>query len=371
MSSNNNSKIISKASPHTIKKFELIEEYLKSWAQKLLQSKICQDLIFIDCMCNSGEYRTETGECIYGTPVRAFRVLMNTAQQYPDKNIKIFFNDYNNEKIEHLKRLLNYDEKPNFKVILKNEDANELLKRLGPGIRKLKNVHCLLIYDPYDASIDWDAVSPFINSWSEVIINHMVSDPSRAVRVTKKDATKKKYEKTYRIPFESLIPYGTNKDAYEERIHQIILDINKNKKRDYYISSFPFFIRTNNIEYNLIHCTRHPKGFNLFKTTAWKTFEGRSSQKDLHGMENQLVLSEGMITNITDQNCYTLDNVAEYLQNTFDGQNNIKLDDLWRVLEFHPVFPSEGFRNEIKRILKKEYKASIKNGFVSFESRRN
>ena len=28
--------LISKASPHTIKKFELIEEYVKSWAQKLM-----------------------------------------------------------------------------------------------------------------------------------------------------------------------------------------------------------------------------------------------------------------------------------------------------------------------------------------------
>ncbi len=34
MASNNNYKIISDAHPHTIKKFELIESYIKSWAQK-------------------------------------------------------------------------------------------------------------------------------------------------------------------------------------------------------------------------------------------------------------------------------------------------------------------------------------------------
>lgn len=50
--------IISKASPHTIKKFELIEEYIKSWAQKLLLTESCNGLIFIDCMCNSGVYTT-------------------------------------------------------------------------------------------------------------------------------------------------------------------------------------------------------------------------------------------------------------------------------------------------------------------------
>ena len=37
--------IISKASPHTIKKFELIEEYIKSWAQKLLLTESCSGLI--------------------------------------------------------------------------------------------------------------------------------------------------------------------------------------------------------------------------------------------------------------------------------------------------------------------------------------
>ena len=46
--------VISKASPHTIKKFELIEEYIKSWAEKLLLTDSCNGLIFIDCMCNSG-----------------------------------------------------------------------------------------------------------------------------------------------------------------------------------------------------------------------------------------------------------------------------------------------------------------------------
>lgn len=39
--------VISKASPHTIKKFELIEEYIKSWAQKLLLTESCNGVIFI------------------------------------------------------------------------------------------------------------------------------------------------------------------------------------------------------------------------------------------------------------------------------------------------------------------------------------
>ena len=36
MACSNNRKIISKASPHTIMKFKLVEEYIKAWAQKLM-----------------------------------------------------------------------------------------------------------------------------------------------------------------------------------------------------------------------------------------------------------------------------------------------------------------------------------------------
>lgn len=39
--------VISKASPHTIKKFELIEEYIKSWAEKLLLTDSCNGLILL------------------------------------------------------------------------------------------------------------------------------------------------------------------------------------------------------------------------------------------------------------------------------------------------------------------------------------
>ena len=37
MASSNNNEIISVVSPHTIKKFELIEAYVQAWAHKLLE----------------------------------------------------------------------------------------------------------------------------------------------------------------------------------------------------------------------------------------------------------------------------------------------------------------------------------------------
>ena len=72
--------VISKASPHTIKKFELIEEYIKSWAQKLLLNDSCNGLIFIDCMCNSGIYTDDDGNSVKGTALRVSEALREAAR---------------------------------------------------------------------------------------------------------------------------------------------------------------------------------------------------------------------------------------------------------------------------------------------------
>lgn len=41
---------------HSLYKFELIEAYVTSWAEKLLNFQKCKELVFIDCMSNCGEY---------------------------------------------------------------------------------------------------------------------------------------------------------------------------------------------------------------------------------------------------------------------------------------------------------------------------
>lgn len=43
--------------------------------------------------------------------------------------------------------------------------------------------------------------------------------------------------------------------------------------------NIPFFNSNNSVVYNLIHCTGHPTGFDLFKATAWKVFDDQSSGK--------------------------------------------------------------------------------------------
>lgn len=241
-------KIVQKVSLHTIKKIQMIASYVEGWSQKLVNYIECKELVFIDCMSNSGEYYFSNNK-IKGTPVRVAEVLNEVATNHSDKMIRLIFNDYNKEKIEHLRNLLPTDMQ-NFKIETYSLDANVLLKNIGRNLIKNNNCHILLIYDPYDASIDWDAIEPFLNCWGEIIINHMVSDSIRGVKESKSEKARNKYEKTYQKSIEQLILSGNSRQAYEQRIKEIILQLNHNKKC--YIASFPFFNSKNALLYNLI-----------------------------------------------------------------------------------------------------------------------
>ena len=107
------------------------------------------------------------------------------------------------------------------------------------------------------------------------MINHMVSDPVRAITSAKKKTTKAKYENTYLEDFEKLVPYGSDKKAYEARVEEIINSL-KGARR-YYVSAFPFYNTQNSLVYNLIHCTSNKEGFKLYKKSAWKVFGAQSS----------------------------------------------------------------------------------------------
>lgn len=348
--------VISKASPHTIKKFELIEEYIKSWAQKLLLTESCNGLIFIDCMCNSGVYTDNTGQLVKGTAVRVSEALREAARTYTQKNIHIYLNDKDKARVDELKKHLLQDER-NFKIVTSCSDAHELLRTIGPQLYGTGHLHYFLLYDPYDATIDWEALLPFFRNWGEVMINHMVSDPVRAISSAKKKTTKVKYENTYLEDFEKLVPYGSDKTAYEARVEEIINSL-KGARR-YYVSAFPFYNTQNSLVYNLIHCTSNKEGFKLYKRSAWKVFGAQSSTK--HSVENRQLSFNflGEIAEEEDESCLHVIDIAKYLQRSFRGRKQVPLDEMWELLDNHPIFPSEGFRNEVKGNLTGFFDAKI------------
>lgn len=372
MSSPKAKDIISEAKPHTIKKFELISEYTKAWIEKMMNYSKCEGVVFIDCMSNSGLYTDANGNEIEGTPLRVANIISKAMEKYPSKKAFLYFNDLSADKIELLRnRLPKLTD--NFNVYTEAMDGNELLRHISKQFGNYRNMNFLLLYDPYDAAIDWDAITPFLNNWGEVIINHMVSDTLRAAKNAKKDDAVRKYEKTYQMDIEKLITIG-NKDGLENVVESIIKT--RTERRDCLVAVFPFVNSNNALVYNLIHVTGNKEGFRLFKKTAWKVFGDKSSTRAPKYMDRQMSI---MIDSISgkcsyevpiDNNCFYPRDMARYLQNVFCGQKNVSIDRLWEELDEHPIFPSEGYRNEIKKYLKEECGDIITQTSVTFSERR-
>ncbi len=369
---NSNNYDVDMACTHTIKKFELIEAYVEAWALKLLNYDKCDGIVFIDCMCNSGIYQDNDGQEVFGTPIRIAELLSKMMKGYPEKHAWVYYNDLSAEKINILKSHLPVAYS-NFHIVLSSGDGNELLREIAKKYRQISNMNHLLVYDPYTASVDWAALMPFLRNWGEVIINHMVSDSIRGLSQAKRDVAIEKYEKTYLASIEELSSFGNNKNAYENRIQEIIIALRGIEHTKYHIASFPFFNTKNALVYNLIHCSSSTIGFRLFKSTAWKVFGGKSSLKDTHGIEHQYLMDLdglGSPKTVSDEYCYYVKDIVEYIHEKFRGQKNVNLNDVWKALDEHPVFPSEGYRIDIKKKLKNDFSDIISQKMISFSDRR-
>lgn len=182
--------VITEAKPHTVKKFELIERYVDEWARKILGfngtegREGSRGVVYIDCMCNSGRYTDVDGNPIEGTALRVAKKLNAIIQGYPDREAILIFNDLEKARVQHLRKEIEDANLTNISVSYNVGDCNTFLR--GLNISTFSNQYnTLLLYDPYRAAIDWDAIKPYLNRWGEVIINHMTFDTSRGVAQAK------------------------------------------------------------------------------------------------------------------------------------------------------------------------------------------
>ena len=349
MSSSKKNDVISVAPPHSIKKFELISEYVKAWINILMLNKKCRGIVYIDCMSNSGVYKDDEGNEIKGTPLLVSEIIAEAMTRYTDKQAYIYFNDLDERKIDLLETRLP-KKTSNLTIYTESMDANVLLRKIGSQFSTMfSDMHFLLVYDPYDAHIEWDAMMPFLKNWGEIIINHMVSDTIRAAKMAKKPEVIEKYEETYQTTIDELISFGSDREAFEKKIEQIILD--------------------------LIHCTGHQTGFDLFKSTAWKVFDDQSSGKHVNnsGEYDQLTfdaLTGEIVSGRTaDDTCYTVRDIAAYLQKKFKGRQDVPKDEVKAYLFEHPVFPVRDYSNKTYAALKRYYGAVIHRSTITFSDR--
>ncbi len=198
MASTKKADTISVASTHTIKKFELISKYVEAWAGILLNTETCKGIVYIDCMSNSGLYRRETpdGEIIEGTALLVSNIIAKAMSKYKDKQAYLYFNDIEEAKIELLNERLP-KRTSNFNIQTYSMDASELLDKISTQFKSVfQGMNFLLVYDPYDANIDWNALMPFLQNWGAIVINRMVSDSIKAVKVARSPKADSKDERT-------------------------------------------------------------------------------------------------------------------------------------------------------------------------------
>ncbi len=355
-----------KANPHTVKKFELIANYVSTWAQTLLNAKphgelSCRELVFIDCMCNSGIYEDDNGNSVEGTPIRVAKIIADIMPNHPTQKATLYFNDSDSEKIAELKECLPPDT-DNFQIRTSTRDGNDLLKNLWPTLRQRDGVHYLLFYDPYKAAIDWEALAPYFRGWGEFILNHMVSDPLRALKSAKSPEAKRKYEQTYLTPFDELSESAGGVKEYEQRLQNIIDDLCRRLNRKYYVATVPFFITTNALIYDLVFFTKNIAGFRKFKTAAWKIFGDKSSNQ--RARENK----QGSLWELPseDKNCYFVSDIADYILDKFKGRIDVPFEEIYNILDEHPIFPTEDYKSKIKQALKLTGHCHIKQKTADF-----
>lgn len=347
--------LLDEVSYHTIQKFDLIRDYVVGWSEKIMHFNPteynCKGIIYIDCMCNCGEYiNKKNGEIIDGTSLKVIEKLIIVAHQCVNKSIEIYFNDISAERVNYLKNRIEKRFKipTNMNIYYSSEDASRFLEKFHRNT--IKNKNTLLVYDPYEANIDWKAIDLFLNSWGEVIINHMISDAVRGVKQAKNPEKKKKYETTYQVEFEKLL--NANKKDYELLVEKNIRNCIKRDK-EVFISSIPFYIKTNVQIYNLIHISYNIKGFNLFKTCAWKIANGQSSIKYQKKNLHQLTLDLGeSFDDVSYEYNYTLQDIVFYIKRKYGTRGIVALNEVYKDLQHHPIFPCDGFKNDIKNMLK-------------------
>lgn len=356
---------ITKISPHTVKKFELVEKYVDEWARKILGFKGANGLlgskgvIYIDCMCNSGLYEVD-GNIVEGTALRVAKKLNEIISNYPGKEAILIFNDLLPKRVELLRSEIEKENLNNIIVSYSDGDCDAFLKGLNlSGYQQRYNT--LLLYDPYNASIDWSAIKPYLNRWGEVIINHMSSDTSRGISQAKKKEVIDRYEETYQQNVSQLLE--TDKAGLDSIIVSIIRNNVNKGDSGYYVSLAPFYNRTNGKLYSLIHCSSNIEGTKLYKKVTWKTFGDKSSMKNTHGMETQLMLDldgDGFADTPTDEQCYYVQDIAKYIYEKYAARGKVELNEIYADLDVHPIFPSDGYKDDIKRELKQRFCVELK-----------
>ena len=66
---------------------------------------------------------------------------------------------------------------------------------------------------------------------------------------------------------------------------------------------------------------------------------------------------------------YTVYDIAKYIYNRYKDRGEVTWDEIYEHLEQHPIFPCDGYKPEIKNMLKDSFGTTNKRSSVIFKNR--
>lgn len=336
---------------HTTKKIEYISDYVNKWARIGAERDNTSVICFIDGMCNAGVYSDGDG-C---TAVEVLMIFSELCRIYPKKIFRIFFNDIDAERIDNLKKIIQYilPQKPsNLSLNIDNRDINDYLDNLyrQGGINGIKafdyNIQTLLYVDPFNfGTVVISKLSNILKKYyCELLYNFFISD---YVRNKKQD--KGKLDKCLG---------GVQLETKEELIAYLRSQLKVGKIQ--FMFSYEFRIKSNTQLYQIIFATPNIKGLEKLKESLWKVFNGAQYHRNSEIGEQLTFLNEEHERN----NILSLHSskAIELLCETFGGKELRYVEIERFLIENTMLKDSQIIKNVLKPML--ENKKMIKRGNV-------
>lgn len=338
------------------KKIELVGEYVDNWLYVVENAKMVNknEIIFIDCMCNSGIYKNNDK----GTAIVVLERFIKHAKEHYGIKYELHLNDNDKEKIIFLKNVIKNIERPsNVFVYYSNEDVNVYLDSLKKTT-KFGKAFTLIFVDPFNfGTVDINRFCSLLNvTYCEILFNFFTSDIRRNIH------NEHAPNKMQKIKASLSDFMSTNYTNDRECLNCFIQSLKKCRYIKYTFS-IEFRNKNNQNLYYLVYATPNINGLNKLKESIWKVFKGAPyhiNKKDDKKLslfdldESKQMLEEYYLSNY-------LPDVIEDCRLKF--KNSIfTYDDIQEFIMEETMLKSG-------QIIKHVIKPSLKNGMLTYDSK--
>ena len=261
--------------PHSQAKLDLYKNYLLNYLKVLGLTPYCSKINLFDIYCGMGIYKDGN----IGSPVITNNCIKETNETIKAlgkqvKPISIIINDYEKEKIENVKSILEFNKNENCTYEYFNIDADDMLDITSTKVNSFKpSERSLIFIDPYGYShINSSKIYSLIkNEHTEIILFLPVMQMYRFADIALNDPERACYEYLRKFIF-SFFPKDHKIHADKlsnvfEFIHEVKMALSYNNQ--FYTCSH-YIERGKNNYYALFFITSNMYGLDKMVEAKWK-----------------------------------------------------------------------------------------------------